>query len=753
MHLAGNPNAGKSTLFNRLTGLKARVGNYPGITVERKAGPVRCAPGLDVELVDVPGTYSLSARSPEEQIAVSTVLGEVDGLPDAVVVVIDATALTRNLYLALQIMETGLPTVLALNMMDRARAEGLAIDASALSDALGTPVVPISASRGEGLDALREALSERLRAGDAMTGAAADVRTETSADGANAASAAGGAPLASAATCPRVAYGDAVEDAIDAVLPAIAEWRPDASGPAVRAWALWALLSLGDDELRGVPDAVRERVSAAHARAAGRGEDLDRAIIAARYALLDRITEAVVRRPEAERRSFTDRLDAVLTHRVLGLLVFAVVMYIVFEALFTWSAPLMDGIGDAVSWTQDAIKTGMAPGALQALLADGVVAGVGNVVTFVPQIAFLFLLLGFLEDSGYLARVAFVIDKAMSKAGLHGRAFIPLMGGYACAVPAVMSTRTIESRRDRLATMLALPLMTCSARLPVYVLIIATVFSSTHRVWGIFSEGALALFAMYAVSALSTVGAVAVMRRTVLRGPSPALVLELPPYRMPSWPTLLRTTWDRVRTFLVEAGTIILAISIVLWALLAYPKNPAVTARFDAQRAEAAQSVASPEARAAKLRALSAEEAGAQLDYSFAGRVGHAIEPALRPLGFDWRIGVGLIAAFAARETFVSTLGTMFGLANADETSQPLHKALATATNARGAPLMTPLAGVSLMLFFVFACQCMSTIAIVRRESGSWKWPLLMFAYMTVLAYGASFAAYQIGSALGWGLG
>jgi ferrous iron transport protein B len=340
----------------------------------------------------------------------------------------------------------------------------------------------------------------------------------------------------------------------------------------------------------------------------------------------------------------------------------------------------------------------------------------------------------------------------MARVGLHGKAFVPLLSGCACAVPAVMATRTIETRRDRIATMLALPLMSCSARLPVYVLVIGTVFSSEERVFGLFSQGALVLFTMYAVSVLATLGAAGVLRRTVLKGPRPALLLELPPYRWPEWRTLLRNTWERVRGFLVDAGTIILALTIVLWALLTYPQSDAVHARHEAERALAAQIPGEAE-RAARLDAIDDSEKGEQIRESIAGRVGLAIEPALEPLGFDWRIGVGIMGAFAAREVFVATLATVFGISSGADDPVPVRAALAEATHKDGRKLMTPLAGLSLMLFFVFACQCMSTIAVVRRESGSWKWPLLMFTYMTTLAYLVSLAVYQLGSALGWGLG
>ena len=383
------------------------------------------------------------------------------------------------------------------------------------------------------------------------------------------------------------------------------------------------------------------------------------------------------------------------------------------------------------------------------MVVEGIIAGVGNVIVFAPQILMLFLFIGFLEDSGYLARVAFVIDRVMKGVGLHGKAFVPLLSGFACAVPAVMATRTIERRRDRLVTMLALPLMSCSARLPIYILVVGTVFAGQSLGW--FSAGAVALFSMYTLSVLVTLAAAAVLRRTVLPGPAPTFVLEMPPYRWPSAGILWINAWRRLRVFLVDAGTIILAMTILLWALLSFPKSAEVTEHYAAERAQVEQSASSETTKTEALQALDAREAGEQLAHSLGGRFGHAIEPVLRPIGFDWQIGVGIIGAFAAREVFISTLGVVFGIGEADEENKPLRQALRDARHADGSPVMTPLSGVSLMIFFLLACQCMSTIAVVKKESGSWKWPVFLFSYMTVLAYLASLAVYQGGQLLGYG--
>ncbi|MAQ15201.1 MAG: ferrous iron transport protein B [Sandaracinus sp.] len=717
--VAGNPNAGKTTLFNQLAGTRARTGNYPGVTVDRRTARVTLGQGegaREVELIDVPGTYSLTASSPEEAIAVDAILGTItpeEASTKAVVVVADATSLARGLYLTLQVLECGFPTVLGLNMMDEARELGLAIDSAGLSEALGVPVVEMVARRREGMEALSDAILAVLDDDPPPP--------------------------------PALAWGPAVERAVERVAEAYA----DVPDPRRReAWARWALMSeIDGDDLELRPE-VRAACRAARTESA---EDLDVQLVAARYAEVDELVRRHVE-GEGPRTARGDSLDRWLTHPVAGMLAFALVMLMVFEALFSWSEPLIGWVEEGIVFSQDFLRASMPAGLFTDLLVEGVVAGVGNVLVFVPQIALLFFLLGFLEDCGYLARVAFVIDRLMKGVGLHGKAFVPLLGGFACAVPAVMATRTLSDRKDRLVTMLALPLMSCSARLPVYVLVVATVFVHQGDVLGFLSVGAVALLAMYGLSLGATLGAAAILRRTVLKGPRPTLVLELPPYRWPLVRNLVASTWARVRTFLIDAGTVILALTIVLWALLTFPKDPAVTERFDAERAEVTASLAGEE-RTEALTAIDGAEASAQLERSAAGRLGKAIEPAIAPLGMDWRLGIGVIGAFAAREVFVSTLGIVFGVGDeVDEESETLREELRAAKWPDGRSLMTPLAGVALMVFFVFACQCMSTIAVVRRESGSWKWPILMVVYMTVLAYVAALAVFQVGSAMGWGV-
>jgi ferrous iron transport protein B len=709
--LAGNPNSGKTTLFNALTGSRARTGNYPGVTVERRVGTWTLG-DREVELVDLPGAYSLAARSREEAVAIEAIVPAASrSAPAALVVVADSGNLERHLYFALQLLELGLPTVIALSLADEAKSRGITVDTARLSERLRVPIVSVSARRREGFAELARAVSAVIRAG----GASSPIRL---------------------ALDPDV---EADVAAFEAKLPG--------DGPRRRGLALATILSAHAE-----PDALPPGLAVREARAlveaaAAAGRRLAESIVVARYAAVDRALDGLVTRASSE-RSTTARLDAVLTHPALGLLVFAAVMAVLFQALFAWSEPLVGGIETLVAGLQDLTRSALPTGPLADLLVDGVIAGAGNVIVFVPQIAILSLFLVFLEDSGYLARVALVIDRLMGAVGLNGKAFVPLLSGFACAVPAVIATRTIESRRDRLLTMLALPLMSCSARLPVYTLVVAIAFPAGASSFGV-SHGAIALFAMYALSVIGALGAAAVLRRTVLPGQVPTMILELPPYRWPVPRNLVREAGERVAQFLGNAGSVIVAITIVLWALLHLPGDAAAEAVH--ARAVVEAEALEGEARDARIAELDAALAEANMQASVGGRIGRALEPAIEPLGFDWKIGIGLLASFAAREVLVSTLGIVYGVGDeADEESEPLRARLLAARRPDGTPVFTPLVGVSLMIFFVFAAQCMSTLAIVRRESGSWRWALFMLVYMNVLAYGASLAVFQGGRLLGF---
>jgi ferrous iron transport protein B len=698
--VAGNPNTGKTTLFNRLTGQRARVGNYPGVTVDRRIGRARLASGVggtrDVEVFDVPGCYSLSARSAEEEIAIDAMLGwNGNAKPDLALIVVDATQLVRNLYLVLQILELGVPSVIALNLIDEAGSN--APDAKALSVLLGVPCVPTSARSGRGVRDLELAVSQALEAPRP-------------------------APhLHIPYTHALIGHADRVAEALPP------EWL--AGTETVhhrRALALWALTSINtDDELTSVPSSLRDRLT--EVRASAHGRDIDGEIIGARYAFLDAQVPALFAPPRTA--VLTERIDSVLLHPVTGFATFLLVMLVMFQALFAWADPAIGLIEDAFGAISAWLVTGLPEGFLTDLLVEGVIGGVGNVLVFLPQILLLFLMLGILEDSGYLARVAYLMDRVMKSVGLHGRAFVPMLSGFSCAIPAIMATRTMESRRDRLLTMMVVPLMTCSARLPVYTLIIAALYPPSW-VFGFVPVQGLLMVAMYVFSTVTALAAAAVIGRTVLRGPRVPLILELPPYRMPMIRSVLQMMWQRSRLFLTEAGSVILWCTIGLWVLLSFPKLPEPPA--DA-----------PEAVHQQWEADS-------LANSYGGRMGKALEPAIEPLGFDWKIGVGIVGAFAAREVFVSTMGVIYGVgADIDEETPALRDRMRDATHADGRPVYSPLVGLSLMVFFALACQCMSTLAVVKRETGGWRWPVFLFTYMTVLAWFASFAVYQLGRLAG----
>ena len=713
--LVGNPNSGKTTLFNALTGMSARVGNYPGITVEHREGDV-VLDGRAVRLIDLPGTYSMVPRADDEVVAVQGALGRLPlsggaaRVPDLVVAVVDATQLERNLYLVAQLRELRLPMVVALTMTDTIAKDGATIDVDALARRLGVPVVATAAAQKGGADALKRALGGVIP----PTDAAARL-------GVPSAKAAEPLPLPPGVVVDADvrALGDAV--AADVVVPATPE-----------ALAVWAIACAKAGTLSSMGLDPRVAARAAEAATSDRDALVD-AVVRARWERAASWAQGVVtttRADEAPSVRFTRRVDAVLLHPIAGPVALVGVFFTLFQALFSWSEPAMDAIEGVVSALRDAAQATLPADLplLRSLVADGVIAGVGNVVVFVPQIAVLFFFLGVLEDSGYLARAAFLLDRLMARVGLHGRAFVPMLSGFACAVPAIMATRTIENRSDRIVTILVTPLVSCSARLPVYALMIATVFATMPPLLGVFSPGAVVMIAMYSLSVFAAVAMAAVFKRTLLKSPTPPLVLELPPYRVPKLSAVTKHAASRVRVFLTEAGTVILAITVVLWALFTFPRME-------------------PDPSWSEQRA--AQE---QLAQSVAGRMGHALEPFVAPLGFDWKIGVGLVASFAAREVLVSTLGLVYGLGDAeDEESEPLRDALkADVDPATGKPVYTPLTGLSLMVFFVLAMQCMSTLAATKRETRSWRWPAFQLGYMTALAYVASLLVFQIGKALGF---
>jgi ferrous iron transport protein B len=636
--------------------------------------------------------------------------------PALVLAVVDATSLERNLYMVDLLRELGLPLVVALTMMDTVEEDGLRLNTELLARRLGVPVIPVAAFKRTGLDTLMASIRDAI--------------------------ARGVMPLPLAAPVPARADLDEVGRQVGRDLGLTAD--PTALG----LWAL-SLTAGGAAGSLGFGQAVRDGLA--------RVPDVTTTVqssIAARYRRVSEWIAGVETRtaPPGPTRSeqLTARIDGVALHPVFGPILLLLIFGGLFQALFTWSKPIMDAIQDAMRWTGGEVA-GLLPASfplLKSLIVKGLVAGVGNVVVFVPQIAVLFFCLGVLEDSGYLARAAFLLDRLLSRVGLHGRAFIPMLSGFACAVPAVLAARTIENRKDRLVTILVTPLISCSARLPVYGLMIATVFSTQPAVFGFIQPGALVMIAMYSLSIFAALGMAALFKRTFLRTPPPPFVLELPPYRRPRFRSLGRHVASKVTRFLKDAGTIILAITILLWGLFNFPRYAADERRCDSHRATASRA-GDGEKALAEAEGLCAKE---RLEHSVAGRVGHAIEPLIRPMGWDWKVGVGILASFAAREVLVSTLGLVYGLGEgAEEGDVSLQESMRKDRDpVTGQPVHTPLSGLSLMVFFVLAMQCMSTMAIVRRETGSWKWPAFQFAYMLVLALSASFLVFQGGRLLGF---
>jgi len=680
--IAGNPNCGKTTIFNALTGLRQKVGNYPGVTVEKKTGRFFGSHGEAMELLDLPGSYSLQVRSPDEAVARDVLLGRLPGVPrpDVIICVVDASNLERNLYLVAQMLELNIPIVVALNMVDVAEKNGVVIDLMALREKLGVPVIPTVGTKGVGFIELRQAVSR--------------------------------SPLPAPAICAQMPI------VLERETMALARQLPVA--PEVARGEALLLLTLHDEALDAIAHhdrAIIDATRAAQQRLTASGIDPLSAPVDARYAWIGQVCAAALHKGGAhDDASISDRLDSWLTHRVWGWVAFLGIMALMFFCIFTVAQYPMGWIDSATAGLADFLKDKMPDTDLRGLLTDGVIAGVGGVVIFLPQILVLFFFLGILEDTGYMARAAFIMDRLMSKVGLHGKSFIPMLSSLACAIPGIMATRTIENRKDRLVTILVAPLMSCSARIPVYAIMIAVLLPAASG----FQKAGIML-SMYALGFIAAFGMAWVFKKHLFKGDTPMLLLEMPPYRMPSLRGVLQRMWERGLLFLRRAGTVILALSILLWALATYPKP------------------SDPEATPSEAIA-----------HSYAGQMGHAIEPLIKPLGYDWKIGIGLLASFAAREVFVGTMSIVYAVESEDENTEPLRDTMRAEKHADGRPVFTPLVCLGLMVFYVLAMQCISTVAIVRRETNSWRWPLFQIAYMTGLAWLGAFIVYQGGRLLGF---
>ncbi len=694
MALVGNPNSGKTTLFNALTGMRQKVGNYPGVTVEWKEGIFYSQHGHPIRILDLPGSYSLNARSPDEKILVEALLGRIPVLPEptAVICCVDASNLERNLYMATQVIELGLPTVVALNMMDVAEKRGLKIDIPHLQKRLGVPVIPCEAARAKGIMELRLALSQHPL------------------------------PLPTL----KMEKPGLIHEAVSELLPVLPA-RKDRNSVLARGEAR---LMLSSDEDPGLGGPVWTRVLLWQQRFDREMPGWRSEWITSRYAWIGDLMRESVKRFNPNKPSLTERLDNILLHPWVGFPVLAMVMGILFYCIFTLAVPFMDALDGLISWTGFQVGGLLPDGELRNLVVDGIFGGVGGVVVFLPQILFLFFFIALLESTGYMARAAFILDRLMSKVGLHGRSFIPLLSSYACAVPGIMATRTIESVKDRLVTILVAPFMTCSARLPVYLVMIAAMLPDGPG--NALKKSLMLLFLYFLGTAVALLFAW-FFRKTLLRGPSLSMVMELPPYRMPRWDSIFHEMLDRAWMFLKRAGTIIFALSILLWFLMNYPKGAAPESDPVPPEAGTVQTV---------------QQDDFSIEDSFAGKLGHGLEPLFAPLGYDWRITVGIISSFAAREVFVSTMAIVYRVDAEEESS--LVDAFRHSTRPDGSRLFTPLTCFSVLIFFVFALQCISTVAVVRRETQTWRWPLFQFAYMFAFAWLMSFLVFQGGQLLGY---
>ncbi len=695
--LLGNPNTGKTTLFNVLTGLNHRVGNYPGVTVEIKKGSFVHQSNA-IEILDIPGTYSLAPRSPDELLSVELVLGlnPLEKVPDALLVIADASNLERNLYLATQAFETGLPVILALSMVDLATASGVKIDFKALSEKLGIPVIAIHASKRKGLDELKNAI--------------VSLQTEKR-------------------------------------MPPVPVFSQDVVSN--RAKILGLLGDKGSLFLAGrllfetdgfLAQQLEQKLSLSltpailESREALKSLGINLVSIEAksRYAWIREMVQPCVSKPEGKVTGFTDRVDRILTHKVFGMFFFFLIMFSMFTALFVLAKPLMEWIGEGKSLVGQGLESVLPDGMLRSLLIDGLLEGVGGVVVFLPQIVILFGFLSVLEDCGYMARAAFLMDRVMAKCGLSGKSFIPLLSSVACAVPGVLATRVIEDKRDRLATILVAPLMSCSARLPVYVLFIGAFLTEGYGWW----FPGLVLFLMYGIGFVTAPLAAMLFKSTILKGKGAPFLMELPVYKMPSFSVVFARIYEASLSFLKRAGTLIAATMVLIWAVLYFPYVSSTGENY-------------PERIAATE--IKAEQDALLLEWkknSFLGRAGRLIEPVVKPLGWDWRIGVATLASFPAREVVVGTLSIVFGLGKDAEDEQQLLEILQKArwNDDPDQPLLFNVpSALSLMVFFALCCQCGSTLMVIRQETGTWFWPAFTFIYMTGLAYIAALLTFQVG--------
>jgi ferrous iron transport protein B len=690
----GNPNSGKSSLFNHFTGLNQKIGNFPGVTVEKRAGVAALSETLDAEIMDLPGIYSLYPRSIDEKIVAEILLDHnAPTCPDKIVVVADATNLKRSMLLLTQVIDIGLPTVLALNMMDLVAKAGISYDINAISSKLGIPVVPINARKGTGLTELKKVLSHPIELPekkifhvyDEVKGAVKNVRDGLSLDN-------------------------------DYEAYQILQ-QPTSLG----------FLSQKQRHLI-------EEISQQHNFFPGKFQGAE---TIQRYTFIQELLDVVTLKVSNESwKKYSSKLDGILVHKVWGYVIFLAVLFLIFQSIFAWASVPMDLIDSLFANLSNYFSSVLPDGPLTRLLTEGVIPGIGGIVIFVPQIAILFACIAVLEESGYMARVVFLMDKIMRKFGLNGKSVVPLMSGVACAIPAIMATRTIDNWKERTITIFITPLMSCSARLPVFTILIALIVPD-ETAFGFFNLQGLTLMGLYLLGFAAAMLSALVMKYIIQVKERSYLLMELPTYRWPKWSNVGFTIIEKTKAFVLEAGKVIIAISIVLWVLASYGPGDKI---------EKAEEYVLQQSANLRLTEQGLEDrvAAFKLENSYAGIVGKAIEPVIKPLGFDWKIGIALITSFAAREVFVGTMATIYSIGSVEDQTTIKERMSAEVNPETGGPRFTPAVGFSLLVFYTFAMQCMSTIAVVYRETKGWKWPMIQLAYMSILAYVSAFAVFQI---------
>lgn len=688
--LAGNPNTGKSTVFNALTGLSQKIGNFPGVTVDKRSGVCQLNGALHAEITDLPGTYSLYPRSADEHIAINLLTDPHNSFhPDVVIIVADASNLKRNLLLFTQIADLQIPVILALNMMDAAKKGGVSINIPLLSEKLGIPVIGMNARAGEGFKELKEALAKELR------------------------------PVSS----PTIEFHTIAPELIEEIKKKFAVKNDYIAFELTHHFEGLRYLKKEDKAW------LREILNSHHFDA----QKTQAKETIARYNFInDLLYDCVSRAETVQQETFSNKLDKLLTHKIWGFAIFLLILFLVFQSIFSFAQYPMDWIEQGFLAINRSLKSLLPAGKLTDLLTDGVLAGLSGVVVFIPQIVILFAFTAVLEDTGYMARVSFMMDRLMKKVGLNGKSVVPLMSGVACAVPAIMATRTIENWKDRIITIMVTPLMSCSARLPVYTLLIALVIPDTG-VLGIFNLQGLTLMMMYLLGFVAAISASVVLKKIIRVKEKSYFMMELPVYRLPRWSNIGITLFNQARTFVVEAGRVIVAVSIVLWVLASYApgdKFEQIEKKYSIEKIT--------EETPYKINAE-------KLEASYAGSLGRLIEPAIQPLGYDWKIGIALITSFAAREVFVGTMATIYSVQGDDTNTASVKAKMREAKNVTtGQPVFTFAVAFSLMIFYAFAMQCMSTFAVVYRETKSWKWPVIQLVYMSCMAYFAALAIYQL---------